>query len=482
MLHSMTNEGAKRDTGRTVQLDGVGRSEASFDLQSAVLSNQAYLKMPVDRGIVSPARTPVLQRQCACGASTGIFGECAECKEKKEETALHRKAAGDGAAPDVAPPIVHEVLRSSGAPLDAETRAAMEPRFGADFGAVRVHTGSQAATSARAVNARAYTVGRDIVFAGGQHSPHSEQGRRLIAHELTHVVQQSASAARSARLAIGPDDDVFEREADAMAQGAPAGPLASGTAPASLQRQTPSPAPAPAPAALVAAGTFASEAPDLKTRRLEAIAAARTAITRIAKGMQSGYLWPDEVASAQGEITHPTTFPNVKETKGQRDTRLQALRADLVAMIQTLESAPIPQAWLAPQATFPATATSGGGTMASSSTKQPWVDVTTFYAIRASALGRNFDDVFLNWAYIDVDPIPKKVVAPKLVGTALELGTQIVVEDPENNPLNARLANNNDGKTKETEIYSLWKDDLGYFYIYNNERHYLKDRPGKVPP
>jgi hypothetical protein len=252
-----------------------------------------------------------------------------------------------------------------------------------------------------------------------------------------------------------------------------------------LQRQTPgqasAQASAPAVAAPAATGAFASETAALKTRRLEAIAAARTAITRIAKGMQSGYLWPDEVASAQGEITHPTTFPNVKETKGQRDTRLQALRAELVTMVQTLESAPIPAAWLAPQATFPATATSGGGSMVSVSTQQPWVDVTTFYAIRAAALGRSFDDVFLNWAYIDVDPIPKKVVAPKLVGTALELGTQIVVADPENNPLDARLASNNDGKTKETEIYSLWKDDLGYFYIYNNERHYLKDRPGKVP-
>lgn len=93
-----------------------------------------------------------------------------------------------------APPLVHAVLRSSaGRPLDPPTRAFMEQRLGHDFSRVRVHTDSQAAASANAVQARAYTVGRDIVFAAGQHRPETLEGQHLLAHELTHVLQQRAS-------------------------------------------------------------------------------------------------------------------------------------------------------------------------------------------------------------------------------------------------------------------------------------------------
>jgi hypothetical protein len=89
------------------------------------------------------------------------------------------------------PPIVHDVLRSSGQPLDAATRAFMEPRFGHDFGQVRVHTDAKAVESARAVKALAYTVEKDVVFGAGQYEPETNEGRRLLAHELTHVVQQA---------------------------------------------------------------------------------------------------------------------------------------------------------------------------------------------------------------------------------------------------------------------------------------------------
>lgn len=91
-----------------------------------------------------------------------------------------------------APPIVHEVLRSPGQPLDPATRAFMEPRFGHDFGTIRVHSGGLAGESARAANALAYTVGRDVVFGTGQYAPQTQDGRRLLAHELAHTMQQSA--------------------------------------------------------------------------------------------------------------------------------------------------------------------------------------------------------------------------------------------------------------------------------------------------
>lgn len=93
-------------------------------------------------------------------------------------------------SPRFAPPIVHEVLRSPGQPLDSATRAFMEPRFGCDFGQVRVHTGAKAAESARAVTSLAYTFGHDIVFGAGQYKPGSTEGRLLLGHELTHTMQQ----------------------------------------------------------------------------------------------------------------------------------------------------------------------------------------------------------------------------------------------------------------------------------------------------
>ncbi len=131
-----------------------------------------------------------VQRKCSCG---GEGGECATCAERKEE-GLQRsaigRAANASAGTAAAPPIVHHVLSSPGQPLDPATRDFMEARFGHDFGPVRLHTNARAAESARSVSALAYTVGGNIVFGQGRYSPGSETGRRLLAHELTHVLQQ----------------------------------------------------------------------------------------------------------------------------------------------------------------------------------------------------------------------------------------------------------------------------------------------------
>lgn len=118
--------------------------------------------------------------------------------EKQEEKPIQRKAISDaqvtGEEADV-----DGVLRSGGSPLDQETRQYMESRIGFDFRNVRVHTDQAAAASARALQAHAYTVGKDIVFGEGRFSPAGAEGRRLLAHELTHVVQQSG-AVRAARV------------------------------------------------------------------------------------------------------------------------------------------------------------------------------------------------------------------------------------------------------------------------------------------
>jgi hypothetical protein len=117
-----------------------------------------------------------------------ISRKCACCAD--DETP-QLKAAGSQPAAGAARGGVQAALTAPGQPLDAQTRAFFEPRFGEDFGAVRVRTGAAAEQSARELNAYAYTVGRDIVFAAGRFAPATDPGRRLLAHELTHVVQQA---------------------------------------------------------------------------------------------------------------------------------------------------------------------------------------------------------------------------------------------------------------------------------------------------
>ena len=165
---------------------------------------------------LSPAPFGTLQRKCACGGSAASGSECEECKKK--ETTLQRLSAG-GAGPATAPPIVHEVLRSAGRPLDAATRSHFEPRLGHDFGNVRVHADGRAAESAEAVNARAYTVGQNIVFGSGQYAPGAPATQKLLAHELAHVIQQAGqNTAPAAQLKVGAVDSDDEREADGFAE------------------------------------------------------------------------------------------------------------------------------------------------------------------------------------------------------------------------------------------------------------------------
>ena len=132
------------------------------------------------------------------------------------QTGSLQRAADERTPASGVPSIVREVLGSPGQPLDGATRAALEPRLGHDFGRVRVHTDARAAASAQAVNALAYTVGRDVVFGPGRYAPSTIAGRRLLAHELTHVVQQAGRT--GAALAVTPPDSAHEREAERLAE------------------------------------------------------------------------------------------------------------------------------------------------------------------------------------------------------------------------------------------------------------------------
>ena len=141
---------------------------------------------------------PEVRRQCACGGAVGqAEEECADCR--KNRVALQRQATG-GDAGSEAPSVVEEVFRTPGQPLADSARKTLEPGFGHDFSQVRIHDDSKAAESASAVSALAYTVGNHVVFGAGQYAPGTQNGNRLLAHELTHTIQQTGGVALADRL------------------------------------------------------------------------------------------------------------------------------------------------------------------------------------------------------------------------------------------------------------------------------------------
>ena len=132
-----------------------------------------------------------------------------------------------------APPVVRDVLRAPGKPLDTATRGFFESRFGHDFSQVRVHNDADAAQSAFAMSARAFTVGQDLVFGSGRYAPETSAGRRLLGHELAHVAQQDHDAPSTM------PDQHYDHEADRAADAALTGGQAHGFTPAAaaIQRQ-----------------------------------------------------------------------------------------------------------------------------------------------------------------------------------------------------------------------------------------------------
>ncbi len=188
---------------------------------------------PKAASATSVASNKILQRQCACGNHTTSGQECSTCASKKLQRKLSIGSTNDPleleadrvadqvmayqaahsfsntSAPKIqrradasieaatetgtAPASVERVLERSGSPLPASSRKEMEQRFGYDFSQVRIHTDKEAQNSAAEVNANAYTQKNNIVFGSGYFAPETIQGKKLLAHELTHVVQQSAA-------------------------------------------------------------------------------------------------------------------------------------------------------------------------------------------------------------------------------------------------------------------------------------------------
>ena len=180
---------------------------------------EMVLRMPDSHSVDSISQSPEsVQSECASCASGRVT--CPRCTENNgriqrkslsESITLfaHRQASRSDLAKEerlqrrednvhdpVATPFVSASingLRGAGQPLPDSERSFFEPRFGRDFGDVRVHTGSRAQGVSQAIHAKAFTVGKDIVFGSGQYSPGNTEGRRLLGHELTHVVQQTGN-------------------------------------------------------------------------------------------------------------------------------------------------------------------------------------------------------------------------------------------------------------------------------------------------
>jgi hypothetical protein len=138
--------------------------------------------------------------------------------------AVLRMVGGRGSVSQV----VDKTLQSPGEPLDESVRSPLESSLGQDFSGVRIHTDAHAAASAEAVSARAYTVGNQIAFAAGEYDPHSVEGRKLLAHELTHVVQQSGdqTAGAAENLRVSESADPAETEAHSVSDRVAAGETA----------------------------------------------------------------------------------------------------------------------------------------------------------------------------------------------------------------------------------------------------------------
>jgi len=194
-----------------------------------LLMNKSTVAQQVETLNLSSSAQRVLQRKCACSNQTVGGGKCAECRKKTSGTQRRLTVGASNGSPereadrvadqvmaasarstaseaplhiqrytgqaamsaDTAPVSVDRVLASSGRPLETTLRHDMERRFGQDFSQVRVHSGVVAEQSTCDVNAHAYTSGHNIVFGKGQFSPETHAGRRLLAHELTHTIQQS---------------------------------------------------------------------------------------------------------------------------------------------------------------------------------------------------------------------------------------------------------------------------------------------------
>jgi hypothetical protein len=248
------------------------------------------IKTPqISLSALKPAPAGLLQRACACASTPGFDGACDECRRRS----LALRPCTPNATQPATPPVsVYETLRTPGAPLDSATRARMEARFGHDFSRVRIHTDAKAAQSAQAVNALAYTVGHEIAFGAGQYAPQTQAGRRLLAHELAHVVQQQGGPPHVQRLTMSSPHESSEIDAERLAEA-----IASGGA-AQRTGKTPLPALTSVPShRLMRAIAYDADCQPRQEEVEGNISRAQRSAARWARAALTSLTTPDDVAS-----------------------------------------------------------------------------------------------------------------------------------------------------------------------------------------
>ncbi|WP_217468642.1 DUF4157 domain-containing protein [Paraburkholderia fynbosensis] len=192
---------------RRAQLSSGDGHQAAMQPKLLIGSVDDPLEREADRVADEVIRMPDWHEQVT-SSPVQTMRKCAACEEDDKKKLQMRPSTAPASGAVDALASVQDVLASSGQPLDATARAYLEPRFGHDFSRVRVHTNDRAAKSAQSIGASAYTTGSDIVFAAGQYDPGSRAGRHLLAHELTHTIQQRASFPKVLRQADDrPDPD-----------------------------------------------------------------------------------------------------------------------------------------------------------------------------------------------------------------------------------------------------------------------------------
>jgi len=197
--------GSENDVNQTIDEEEIIQAKPLSDQITPLIQKQ---EMPEEEEMLQTKLENSLQRKCdGCGKELEsklqmkslehLQRKCTDC-EKDEQQRLQTKT-GSTKKPEIGPAIsnqIESISRSGGQPLSRSSLDFFEPRFGYDFSDVRIHSGHQAAESARSLGAQAYTVGNNVVFGSGKYAPDDSSGKQLIAHELTHVIQQSGSGSK----------------------------------------------------------------------------------------------------------------------------------------------------------------------------------------------------------------------------------------------------------------------------------------------
>ena len=169
----------------------VGPPHDKYEREADRIADQV-MRMP-EPNLQRHVNEEIKQKRVQTNAITPLIEREVVSEERKEDANLIQARRASSTVPTVTPAVkegIQGLQRSGGEPLPRATRAFMESRFGHDFSRVRIHSDARAAETARAIDSRAYALGEDLVFGAGQYAPSSYAGKRLLAHELTHVLQQ----------------------------------------------------------------------------------------------------------------------------------------------------------------------------------------------------------------------------------------------------------------------------------------------------